>query len=133
MYTTKALTAFALLAFLGQASAGCYPKGSEASKESLDAAQKDSVVETICSAFTGSYEQQKERNNCIEIGGSRYNFLVKYYKENGWFFNALATRTMGLEECRENIKKELTSSRGGDHSYSIWYYRYVLFSMLATR
>jgi hypothetical protein len=133
MYATKAITTFALLAFLGQASAGCFNTGKVASPDTIAAVQSDSSLESICSHFIGEYKKNEDRNLCMEYDSNKYQFYVKEIEKDGVIFNAPGSRTLGIDECKKNMKYELGCTRGGYEAYSTWYFRYVLFSMLHTR
>ncbi|KAH7346971.1 hypothetical protein BKA66DRAFT_576534 [Pyrenochaeta sp. MPI-SDFR-AT-0127] len=123
MYHFKAAATFAVLALLGLASAECNKTGMQASKETMDAARQDAQLETVCSALTGTYHLREKRGVCLEIGGNKYDFELKYDAKSGWFTSPAETRNIGLAECKNGMNKELGCSRGGKTMYTNWWYR----------
>lgn len=125
MYAFNAIATIALLAFSSLASADCNSTGQKADQATMDAIRQDAQLDSICSVLTGQYALHEQRNTCIEIGGNKYDFTLKYDAKDGWIYSAPKTRSIAVAECKNGMKKELGCSRGGKTGYANWWYRYV--------
>jgi hypothetical protein len=118
MFNLKVVSTFAILALSSLASADhCNSTGQKADQPTMDAIRTDLSLESICSSLIGDHAGKEERNTCIEIGGGKYDFTLRY-KGDGY-------RNIAIAECKDGMKKELGCARGGKQGYGNWWYRYV--------
>lgn len=107
-----AILSFALIPLV---SADCNSSGQQASQSTRNAMSADAQIDGVCSALIGTYAGGERRSTCIEVGGSKYDFMLHYH-ESG-------TRDIWLAECKDGFRKEIKCERGGKTSYGNWEYK----------